>query len=588
MAGEAKISILAQLKDEVSGKLSGLSKNIQQNAESYKKLGAGLAAVAAGGIVAMKGWVDAANVQIGAETRLNQIASEVVGSTQEQIQAMKDYASSLQAVGVVGDEIIIQGQSQLASFGLLDTQINQLSGGLADLLVADKGVNASLGDSQQAANKLGKAIATGLLGPLEISGVLLTEEQKALFKVADQQERVNILTEVLAQNYGGLNEAMRNTTQGAMVALSNSFGDLKEQLGMALLPVVNKITDGLQKLVDVLLLLPAPVKTAGVGIVAAGTAFAALAAPILLIMGFLPQMIAGFTVLTGAMLPVIGTIGLVVGAIVALGAAYATNFMGIRTATGELFTYLSEKFGEFLDIVLPPIQELATLALETWNKIAEDWRLFVLVYQKEIRAGLDVVKAIFSIFAQLVGGVFSALWEGIKVTFLVMWDIFSGIVKAALLALQGDWSGAWDAIKGIFVNVWNDMKEFVRGAIDGIIGFVEALISKITNAISAVKALIGLNSATSGATSGGGGRGLSGRREKGGSVLANQAYLVGEKRPEIFVPNSAGRIIPQVGGGGSTTVIQNSGNVYLSEDVAEMLNDMMIKKLAFNTRFSTS
>ncbi|KQY31806.1 hypothetical protein ASD32_04225 [Rhizobium sp. Root483D2] len=36
------------------------------------------------------------------------------------------------------------------------------------------------------------------------------------------------------------------------------------------------------------------------------------------------------------------------------------------------------------------------------------------------------------------------------------------------------------------------------------------------------------------------------RREKGGPVSAGKPYIVGEKRPELFVPSASGRIIPQV------------------------------------------
>jgi hypothetical protein len=37
-----------------------------------------------------------------------------------------------------------------------------------------------------------------------------------------------------------------------------------------------------------------------------------------------------------------------------------------------------------------------------------------------------------------------------------------------------------------------------------------------------------------------------GFRERGGSVTAGRAYVVGEKRPEVFVPNESGRIIPSL------------------------------------------
>lgn len=49
-------------------------------------------------------------------------------------------------------------------------------------------------------------------------------------------------------------------------------------------------------------------------------------------------------------------------------------------------------------------------------------------------------------------------------------------------------------------------------------------------------------------------------RAIGGAVNAGQAVVVGENRPEIFVPNQAGRIYPNVSGGGTVVnVINNSG-----------------------------
>jgi hypothetical protein len=42
-----------------------------------------------------------------------------------------------------------------------------------------------------------------------------------------------------------------------------------------------------------------------------------------------------------------------------------------------------------------------------------------------------------------------------------------------------------------------------------------------------------------------------GARAGGGPVEAGKAYLVGEKRPELFVPRSSGTIVPSVGGGGA-------------------------------------
>jgi hypothetical protein len=45
---------------------------------------------------------------------------------------------------------------------------------------------------------------------------------------------------------------------------------------------------------------------------------------------------------------------------------------------------------------------------------------------------------------------------------------------------------------------------------------------------------------------------LTGQRAAGGSVSAGQAYRVGEFGPEVFVPNSSGRIVPNAGTGNVT------------------------------------
>lgn len=52
-----------------------------------------------------------------------------------------------------------------------------------------------------------------------------------------------------------------------------------------------------------------------------------------------------------------------------------------------------------------------------------------------------------------------------------------------------------------------------------------------------------------------------GARASGGPVQPGKAYVVGEKRPELFVPSSAGRIMPTVPQGGSTS--GRSTNIYI-------------------------
>lgn len=64
-----------------------------------------------------------------------------------------------------------------------------------------------------------------------------------------------------------------------------------------------------------------------------------------------------------------------------------------------------------------------------------------------------------------------------------------------------------------------------------------------------------------GATGGGGVLPIAGMRASGGPVSAGKAYVVGEQRPELFVPNTSGTILPSVpSGGGAEFNVNLIGN----------------------------
>ena len=57
-----------------------------------------------------------------------------------------------------------------------------------------------------------------------------------------------------------------------------------------------------------------------------------------------------------------------------------------------------------------------------------------------------------------------------------------------------------------------------------------------------------------------------GFREFGGQVSAGTAYVVGEKRPELFIPNVSGRIEPN---------ISNAGNAQMMQMFAQMMEAIL-------------
>jgi hypothetical protein len=89
---------------------------------------------------------------------------------------------------------------------------------------------------------------------------------------------------------------------------------------------------------------------------------------------------------------------------------------------------------------------------------------------------------------------------------------------------------------------------------------------------------------------GGGGGGIFGAifggfRAGGGEVQAGKAYVVGENRPELFVPSTSGRIEPSVPSSGSVVVNVNNMAPEVEVDVEERHGpdgpqlDLMIRKI---------
>jgi tape measure domain-containing protein len=115
-----------------------------------------------------------------------------------------------------------------------------------------------------------------------------------------------------------------------------------------------------------------------------------------------------------------------------------------------------------------------------------------------------------------------------------------------------------------FEGIRDTSKDVFRGFIDDLVAGTSAA-EILANALGKIGSKL-LDMGIDSLFGGGGGSnpfGIIGQalgfRESGGPVTAGKPYVVGEKRPELFVPNSSGRIIPQVPnvmsqGGGGTTV----------------------------------
>lgn len=139
----------------------------------------------------------------------------------------------------------------------------------------------------------------------------------------------------LTQKFGGQAEKMGQTVSGQMKLLKANFGDAAEALGTALLPVVIKLTESLNKLVLWFKnLSPEMQKFIAIG-TAVTAALSLLVGGFFLFLGMIPSILAGAAALGTAFHLVLGPIGLItlaVTAAIAVGVLLWKNWDTVKWA----------------------------------------------------------------------------------------------------------------------------------------------------------------------------------------------------------------------------------------------------------------
>ena len=160
----------------------------------------------------------------------------------EHIQMLKDEASALQDVGVVGDDVAVAGAGQLAIYKLKAKQIKTILPIIDDMVAKEKGFNGTQEDAIAMADVFGKAVEGKTKGLVKY-GVSLTDAEEKLFKTMKREQRAEFLNKKLTAAIGGTNKALRETDEGKIVAAKGAWGDMQAELGKKLMPKLGAIAE---------------------------------------------------------------------------------------------------------------------------------------------------------------------------------------------------------------------------------------------------------------------------------------------------------------------------------------------------------
>ena len=596
MASKNNIDILINATDNASGVLKNTQKSISDLwnethslwrvwEENKGKITAAAWVAFAWISYYLKQWIDDINEYNYSIKRLESLTKNSTWATKEQTLALVKHAESLEKVWVATKDNIVAWMSQFATFDMSTEAIDRLTDSFVDYVVAEKWATASSEEYRQMANWLAQALQWNYAS-LTRTWFILDEQTKYLIENWDEMQRVNAIVDVLNTTYKDFNKTATETAEGKMILLKRSFDDIRETIAIWFLPIIESVTESIQKVVS----------KVGDRV----HEHPKLASSITWIVIALTGLVTVFWTISLA-LPAISTaislltwpVWLVIAALTALSVAYETNFWGFRDFVNEVWWEISpllielaqafnECFWEIWKCIKEVYKELEPLLIPLWEVFKEVVKdvLWVVVELVVINFKViaEIIKWLASSFSEIIDflkNVFSGNWEWALENLKNIADIWKDAVINIFAAFWIDLPEMFENLKAKLINIrdtlfWG-LKNICSWAVDWISDKISAIWDKINAARDAIASLWwGENSNT-----------VSWWRASWWTVLAGQTYRVNEIRWEYFTPSVNWTISASPQNWGPNVTI-NFGNVILNnwDDVssfAERVRGVMIE-----------
>ena len=338
MANEVRITIGADTKS-ADRAVKSFREKLDGMAGKAKAVGAGLSVMGAGGIVAIKSLTGAAMEQVRAERLLEAVITTAGESYEGQVEKINKVTAALQAKTNFGDE------AQLAVLSKLVPTLGSTELALK-ALPAVMDVASTTGEDLNAVAKRHGPILAGATNNVASLGLKFEESQGPAERIATLIGRV-----------GGAAEANADPMQ----QMKNDLGDVFQAIGMELLPLLIPLIDKVRELaLKAQNVNPVFIKIGAV-MLAVATAIGVIGGPILLLIGFLPALAAGFALVSAAALP-ITLIVLGITAAIAAGILIWKNW-------DKIILFVKEQLNNFIGVLNDKVIPILNNLIKAFNFI---------------------------------------------------------------------------------------------------------------------------------------------------------------------------------------------------------------------------
>lgn len=331
---------VTKMSADVRKQLNSLQKDLTGFGKSWSLYVTAPLTAAAG--VAVK----AADVQLKNEKRL---LTALRGREDIQQRLIKQ-AGELQSRSLFGDEEIIGQQAFLASLGLTEQQIN-------DTIEAAAQLSSATGMTLDSAVKNLAKTYGGLSGELG-------ESIPKLKELTAEQMKNGEAVKFILENYKGFAESAADTGLGPMQQLKNSIGDVGEEIGKVLMPMVQAVARMLKDFAAWLQGLSPAAKTSIVVIGGVAAALGPLSVALGSAVKLLPMLKIGLAAITGP-------VGLVTAAILGAASALAIFKANSDAIVNERISEQAQKYissGKSIDELKQMREDALAKNLEYYGK----------------------------------------------------------------------------------------------------------------------------------------------------------------------------------------------------------------------------
>ena len=529
------VEIVIKASDQatgVVGRVQGALGGLGNVARGVLTAGLAAGAVGVGALVAVLGSsVKAAMDAQAGQAQLAAVLKSTGGAAGMTVDSINALAQSISEVTPFEDDAVVAGEAMLLTF----TNIGKDVFPATTQAMVD--MSQAMGtDLQGSAIMLGKALNDPVAGISALTrvGVTFTEEQKAviakLVETGDVAGAQKVILAELQKEFGGSAVAAGQTFAGQLEILKNSLGNVQEEIGMALLPILTDLlhavgpilTDALNWLKEAVVGNVPAVEGIKTGIQdfidGPGTA-------IVTILGAIAK--AAIEVLG----PALSGLATIAGDVVAW---FITNWPTIQSTVETVFTAIQTAISTVLSVIMPIISELstdvATWFTENWpaiqstvegvigavstaidaavafimpiiSQLAKDGTAWVKenwpAIQTTIENVMEAVKAVINTvinevvpfikteLASVTGWV-TENWPLIQETTETIFNAVQTVVKAVIDAVQtkiktvlGEikefWKTNHEAIETIATTIWKNLKTFIDTTINAILGIIKTV-----------------------------------------------------------------------------------------------------------------